>query len=110
MGYRKKLDIIADMLTVASSGAKKTQIMYQANLSHRLLKKYLEVIGKAYLLSFKRKERNYVLTPKGKQFLEVYKEYSKRTKFVEKRLNDVDGKKRMLENLCSRKECGPGAG
>jgi predicted transcriptional regulator len=110
MGYRKKLDIIADMLTVASSGAKKTQIMYQANLSHRLLKKYLEVIGKAYLLSFKRKQRHYVLTPKGKQFLEVYKEYSKRTKFVEKRLNDVDGKKRMLENLCSRKECGPGAG
>ena len=110
MGYRKKLDIIADMLNAASNGAKKTQIMYQANLSHRLLKKYLEVIGKAYLLSFKRKQRNYVLTPKGKQFLEVYKEYSKRTKFVEKRLNDVDGKKRMLENLCSRKECGPGAG
>ena len=110
MNYRKKLDIIADMLTVASNGAKKTQIMYQANLSHRLLKKYLEVIGKAYLLSFKRKQRHYVLTPKGKQFLEVYKEYSKRTKFVEKRLNDVDGKKRMLENLCSRKECGPGAG
>jgi predicted transcriptional regulator len=110
MGYRRKLDIIADMLTAASNGAKKTQIMYQANLSHRLLKKYLEVIGKAYLLSFKRKERHYVLTTKGKQFLEVYKEYSKRTKFVEKRLNDVDGKKRMLENLCSRKECGPGAG
>jgi predicted transcriptional regulator len=110
MGYRRKLDIIADMLTVASNGAKKTQIMYQANLSHRLLTKYLEEIGKAYLLSFKRKQRNYVLTPKGKQFLEVYKEYSKRTKFVEKRLNDVDGKKRMLENLCSRRECGAGAG
>ena len=110
MNYRKKLDIIADMLTVASNGAKKTQIMYQANLSHRLLTKYLEEIGKAYLLSFKRKQRNYVLTPKGKQFLEVYKEYSKRTRDAEKHLNDVNGKKRMLENLCSRRECGPGAG
>lgn len=112
MGYRRKFDIIADMLLVASSGsgAKKTQIMYQANLSYKLLTKYLDEMRKTYLLSFERKQRHYVLTPKGKQFLEVYKEYSKRAKFVEKRLNDVDGKKRMLENLCSCKECGPGAG
>ena len=112
MGYRRKFDIIADMLLVASSsnGAKKTQIMYRANLSYKLLTKYLDEMRKTYLLSFERKQRHYVLTNKGKQFLEVYKEYSKRTRAAEKRLNDVNGKKRMLENLCSRKECGPGAG
>ena len=56
MGYRRKLDIIADMLLVAGSGsgAKKTHIMYQANLSHRLLIKYLEEVVRAYLLSFER--------------------------------------------------------
>ena len=110
LGYRRKLDIIADMLLVASNGAKKTQIMYGANLSYDLLKKYLEEVRKAYLLSFERKNRHYVLTSKGKQFLEVYKEYSKRNRYVAKRLDDVDGKKKMLEDLCSRKECGPGAG
>ncbi len=110
MGYRRKLDIIADMLLVASNGAKKTQIMYGANLSYDLLKKYLEEVRKAYLLSFERKKRHYVLTSKGKQFLEVYKEYSKRNRYVAKRLDDMDDRKKMLENLCSRKECGPGAG
>ena len=112
MGYRRKLDIIADMLLVAGSGsgAKKTQIMYQANLSYRLLTKYLEAVKRAYLLSFERKEGHYVLTSKGRQFLEVYREYAKRTRDAERHLNDVNGKKRMLENLCSRKECGPGAG
>ena len=112
MGYRRKLDIIADMLLVAGSGngAKKTQIMYRANLSYKLLTKYLDEMRRTYLLSFERKQRHYVLTSKGKQFLEVYKEYAKRTKDAEKHLNDVNGKKRMLENLCSRKECEPGAG
>jgi predicted transcriptional regulator len=112
MGYRRKFDIIADMLLVASSGsgAKKTQIMYRANLSYKLLTKYLDEMRKTYLLSYERKQRHYVLTSKGKQFLEVYKEYSKRNRYIAKSLNDVDGKKRLLENLCSRKECGPGAG
>ena len=106
MGNRRKLDIIADMLLVASNGAKKTQIMYQANLSYRLLQKYLQEVKKAYLLNFERKERRYVLTSRGHQFLEVYKEYAKRNRVVEKTLNDVNGKRQMLEALCSRGSCG----
>jgi len=101
LGYRRKLDIIADMLHVASQGAKKTQIMYQANLSYRLLTKYLAEVSKACLVSFERKRRRYVLTSKGKQFLEVYKDYSRCTKYVEKHLNDVNGKKKVLQTLCS---------
>ena len=100
------MDIIADMLLVASNGAKKTQIMYKANLSYRLLTKYLEQVRKAYLISFERKQRRYVLTDKGQQFLEAYKVYSKTSKHVEKSLNDVNGKKRMLEALCSKGNCG----
>lgn len=105
-GYRSKLDIIADMLNVAGEGAKKTQIMYQANLSYKLLTKYLNVARRAYLLSFERKQRHYVLTQKGRQFLDVYKEYSKRSRCVEKQMTDANGKRTMLEGLCSRRGVG----
>jgi predicted transcriptional regulator len=100
--YRSRLDIIADILHVASQGAKKTRIMYQANLSHKVLTVYLAEIVKASLVRFERKDRCYVLTSKGRQFLERYKEYSRRNRHVEKQLNDINGKKEVLEKLCSR--------
>ena len=106
MGYRRKLDIIADVLSVASGGAKKTQIMYRANLSYRLLTKYLVEVRRAYLVSFERGRRCYVLTSKGEQFLELYKEYSRRARYVEKRLDDANGKRKALESLCSKRSGG----
>ena len=99
--YRGRLDIIADILAVARQRAKKTQIMYGANLSYRLLTRYLAEIKRAYLVRFEREEKCYVLTRKGLEFLERYKEYSKRNKHVEKQINDVDGKRKVLEGLCS---------
>jgi predicted transcriptional regulator len=99
--YRSRLDIVADILLVASRRAKKTQIMYQANLSHKLLTKYLTEIRKAYLISFERKERCYVLTSRGQEFLERYKDYSRHNKHVEKGLNDVRVKRKALEELYS---------
>jgi predicted transcriptional regulator len=101
--YRRRIDIIADILHVASGGAKQTQIMYQANLSYRLLIKYLSIVRKAYLLSFERRGRCYMVTSKGRDFLEMYKEYSRRNRYVEKHLNDARSKKKTLESLCSRR-------
>jgi predicted transcriptional regulator len=75
--------------------------MYQANLSYKLLTKYLAEIRRAYLISFERKQRRYVLTSRGKEFLEKYKDYSRHSKHVEKGLNDVRGKRKALEELCS---------
>jgi predicted transcriptional regulator len=75
--------------------------MYGANLSYRLLTRYLAEIKRAYLVRFEREEECYVLTRKGMEFLERYKEYSKRNKHVEKQINDVDGKRKVLEDLCS---------
>jgi predicted transcriptional regulator len=90
-------------LQVASQNAKKTQIMYQANLSYKVLQRYLrETIG-ASLISFDTEEHFYVITGKGEEFLEAYRDYSKTNKFIEKRLNDVDSKKKNLEELCSIK-------
>jgi predicted transcriptional regulator len=99
--YRGRLDIIADILHVASRNAKKTQIMYQANLSYKVLQRYLEEIAGAQLISFEGGSNLYALTEKGKEFLEAYETYSKTNKHIEKRLQDVATKKRVLEELCS---------
>ncbi len=97
--YRGRLDIIADILNVASREAKKTQIMYQANLSYKVLQKYLaEVVG-ASLICFEDSRQCYRLTDKGRQFLDAYVQYSKRSRHVEKRLNDVATRKKTLEDL-----------
>ena len=101
--YRSRLDIIADILQVVSQNAKKTQIMYQANLSYKVLQRYLKNITAASLISFETAEQCYVLTQKGQEFLEAYRDYAKTTKSVEKRLNDVGNKKKNLEELCSNK-------
>ena len=99
--YRGRLEIIADILRVVSGNAKKTQIMYQANLSYKVLQKYLAEITGASLICFEDGERCYVLTDKGREFLDAYEEYSKTNRHVEKRLNDVRTKKNVLEKLCS---------
>jgi predicted transcriptional regulator len=101
VNYRGRLDIIADILHVVSGNAKKTQIMYQANLSYKVLQKYLAEIVEASLISFEDERRFYILTAKGREFLDAYQEYSKTTRQVEKRVNDVRSKKNVLEKLCS---------
>ena len=101
--YRGRLDIIADILHVVSGSAKKTQIMYQANLSYRVLQKYLAEIVEASLINFEDKRRCYILTVKGREFLDAYQEYSKTNRQVEKRVNDARTKKDVLEKLCASK-------
>jgi predicted transcriptional regulator len=98
--YRGRLDIIADILNVASRNAKKTQIMYQANLSYSVMQRYLAEIVGAQLIAFEDEKQHYSLTSKGREFLDAYEKYSKTTKHVEKRLNDVASKKKALEELC----------
>ena len=99
--YRGRLDIIADILRVASGNAKKTQIMYQANLSYKVLTKYITEVSEASLIDFEYERQCYMLTAKGREFLEAYKEYSRGNRRIEKRLNEINGKKKILEELCS---------
>ena len=99
--YRRRLDIIADILKVASQKAKKTQIMYQANLSYKVLQRYLKEVKAASLIDFNTEDQCYTLTQKGREFLESYIDYEQTSKKIEKRLNDADSKKRSLEELCS---------
>lgn len=99
--YRGRLDIIADILNVVSENARKTQIMYQANLSYAVMQKYLAEITGASLINFECEKRCFILTDKGRAFLDAYQKYSKTNKHVEKRLNDVRDKKSILEKLSS---------
>ncbi len=94
------MDIIADILTVASQSAKRTQIMYQANLSYKILCKYLDEVTSASLLHFEDKQQRYVLTGKGKEFLAAYQEYFKTNKTVKKRLDDMRTQRKVLEQMC----------
>jgi predicted transcriptional regulator len=102
--YRDRLDIIADILNVVSREAKKTQIMYQANLSYKVLQKYLSEIINASLVNFENNQQFYKLTFKGQEYLDAYKEYDRCSKNMEKHLTDFSSKRKVLENLCPGKE------
>jgi len=67
--YRSKLQIIVDILLVASKGAKKTWIMCRANLSYELLNRYLAEVMDAGLVSFVDGSDCYKITRKGQEFL-----------------------------------------
>jgi len=98
--YRDRLRIIADVLSIAGGRAKKTQIMYQANLSHRLLCRYLEEVLDAGLVSCENEDR-YVLTAKGKEFLDRHEEYSKHCKSLEEQFSHANTAKSWLERMCT---------
>jgi predicted transcriptional regulator len=104
VNYRDRLDIIADILNVASKNAKKTQIMYQANLSYKVLQRYLNDVVEASLIRFEDDHQCYLLTGKGQEYLEAYKEYARLSKSMEKRLNDFSMKRKILETLCPSKQ------
>jgi len=97
--YRDRLQIIADILSIVSGKARKTRIMYQANLSYRLLCRYLDEVLDAGLVEPEDGDC-YVLTGKGREFLSKHGEYSKRCRSLEEHLNHVNNEKTALEKMC----------
>ncbi len=96
--YRSRLDIIAAVLKAAGSGAKKTKIMYLANLSHKLLEKYLEKSIKISFIRFN--NEGYEVTEKGLAFLEKYNGFSSSYSRIEKELQNMMFEKESLERMC----------
>lgn len=98
--HRSRLKILAKILSIvsANNGARKTQIMYQAYLSYKLLVRYLDDLTQAGLV---RCENGtcYELTSKGKVFLTRFNEYSESCKFVEKQLDQIEYQKSTLEEM-----------
>jgi predicted transcriptional regulator len=96
--YRDSLDIIADILNAAGNGAKKTRIMYVANLSYKLLQKYLE---ETVQTGFMRINNNgYEITEKGQAFLEKYGDFSSKYSKIERERQSIMFEREILERMC----------
>ena len=98
LGYRSRLEIIADILKAAGNGAKKTRIMYFANLSYSLLEKYLAAVIKAKMLTSNGDK--YEITEKGRVFLERFERYSKKLSRINKELKAIKFERQVLEQMC----------
>ena len=97
--YRGRLEIIVDVLNVAANGAKKTRIMYIANLSYQLLEKYLEeTVGLGFMCF---SNNCYEVTEKGRTFLEKYSDFSTRYQKVDSEFQRMLFERETLEKLCS---------
>ncbi|MDH5440423.1 MAG: winged helix-turn-helix domain-containing protein [Candidatus Bathyarchaeota archaeon] len=70
---RSNVDIIADILRIARKGAKKTRIVYGANLNFKLLNEYLERLEEAGLITNDQEKRGMLkTTDKGRKYLQHY--------------------------------------
>ena len=82
MVYRTGMQIVADMLYITEQsgqeGIKTTSLLTKANLSHSRLEKFVtNLTGAGLMNKIEFDGKNvFVITPKGKQYLESYKRFS----------------------------------
>jgi predicted transcriptional regulator len=100
---RDRLSLIAAILKEVESGSKKTHIMYAANLSFKLLKKYLET---ALALGFIQPAGSrYELTAKGRMFLKRYLSFEEKFSEAQEDLAVLDTEREYLQRLCLEPFC-----
>jgi len=68
---RNDLDICADILEIACTGAKKTHLVYKANLNFVVLKKYLKRLFKGGLIE--NQDGIFFTTDEGFSYIEKYR-------------------------------------
>jgi predicted transcriptional regulator len=75
---RDRLNILAEILDVATGGKLKTQIMYSVNLSFNQVKEYLSYLTERGFLKIRIENRKkfYETTAKGNLYIKNYKEMS----------------------------------
>ncbi|MCW4000693.1 MAG: winged helix-turn-helix domain-containing protein [Candidatus Bathyarchaeota archaeon] len=95
---RDRLSIIAAILDAASSGASKTKIMSEANLSFSLLEKYLSVVAKSGFIRLD--DQKYQLTERGHEFLRAYNQLYDRYFQTNRVLETLDYERERLSKLC----------
>lgn len=89
--YRNRMEIAAGILEIAKNGSRKTRIMYLGNLSFDLLQKYLDLLVNLGLLQMRNdKEKIYLATEKGRQFLEDFNELQKHSEVVESKRQSLE--------------------
>jgi len=99
MQYRHRFEILADVVRAAGPGAKKTRIMFLANLSYALLKRYLE---EAVNLGFLQvRAREFLATPRGEEFLAKYSAFRSSSSRLKAELESLRSETELLEQMCS---------
>lgn len=70
---RNEFDVIADILRMAISGSKESEIIAKCSLDRKLLEKYMPTLMVLNLISVeKKREKFYRLTGRGLEFLRFY--------------------------------------
>ncbi len=101
---RDRLSIIAAVLEAANSGSSKTRIMFRANLSFKILEKYL---GAAVSTGFLRIEGcRYILTDSGREFLKQYRETNESYVKAQQFLDRLTSERKKLSNLFENQPAG----
>jgi len=100
--HRESLDIVADVLRAASGGAGITRIMYTANLSYKLVERYLKLTLSLDFLNLA--GLTYVVTGEGQRFLIKYESFNRRSLEVQGFLKTLEGERDALIRLLLKKE------
>ncbi len=91
---RDSLRIIADILSSINSGANKTKIMFSANLSFRLLEKYLGIVISSGLVHVN--GSRYELTQQGVEFVKRYSDFQEHYVSARRLLESLDFERKNL--------------
>jgi predicted transcriptional regulator len=99
---RDRLSLVAAILDAAGYGSTKTHVMIVANLSYKLLEKYLtEALNLGFV---QRVGSKYSLTEQGRDFLKRYKQLQDKYLRVEQEFTSLMNRREMLERMCARNE------
>jgi predicted transcriptional regulator len=95
---RHRLEIVRDVLSIVTLKARKTRIMYQANLSYPLLEKYLNRLLDSGMVECE-DGICYLITRRGKEFLQMYNEFIEHHRRIREEITGVDKDRLLLENM-----------
>ena len=94
---RTREEIVASILDSARYGATKTRIMYVSFLSYSQLQRYLGIALESKLIGLDPKDRKYLITNKGLEYLKRFEELHG----IE---NSVVTKRKLLAEILSSTE------
>jgi predicted transcriptional regulator len=95
---RDRLSIIAAILQAVNSGSCKTKIMFSANLSFKLLEKYLDICLQAGFVEAN--GNKYAITEQGATILKQYHQLHERYNNAQKMFNDLVSERERLAESC----------
>jgi predicted transcriptional regulator len=101
---RHGLDIVREVLSIASVKVRKTRIMYGANLSFVQVERYLRLLLGSGLLEHDG-DYSYLVTGTGIEFLQLYSDYLERSTRLKEDVERNTRDRLRLEKMCFNEAC-----